>query len=172
MPASLSEIERIIFLKQVTFFQNMTNEQLKVLASICEEEFIPKDSTVFKEGEPGGVVYVVIHGRVAIEREGERKNSVVRLTTMDALTSFGEMSLFDNSPRSASAVTIEDTMLLKLRVDPLVALIRQYPDMSLELIKVLSQRIREANDQITHLTRPKPRQLHQLYDKLEDLGKE
>jgi len=81
------------------------------------------------------------------------------------------MSLFDNIPRSTSALTMEDTVLLKLRVEPLIALMRQYPDMSLELIKILSQRIREANDQIMRLTRPKPRQLDQLYDKLEDSDK-
>jgi CRP-like cAMP-binding protein len=45
-----------------------------------------------------------------------------------------------------------------------MALMRKYPYMSLELIKILSQRIREANDQIIRLTRPKPRQLEQLYE--------
>jgi CRP/FNR family transcriptional regulator, cyclic AMP receptor protein len=171
MIASLSLDERVIFLKQVIFFQSMPNELLKVLASICEEEFIPKGTTVFKEGDSGGVVYIVVNGLVAIEREGARKNSVVRLATMDTRSSFGDMSLFDDSPRSTSAITTEDTTLLKLRVEPLVALMRQYPDMSLELIKILSQRIREANDQITRLTRSRPRQLDQLYEKLEDSDK-
>ena len=50
-----------------------------------------------------------------------------------------------------------------------MALIRQHPDMSLELIKVLSTRLREANDHITRLTRSKPRQLQKLYDKLDDI---
>ena len=171
MITTLSVFERITFLKQVAFFQGMTNDQLKNLASICEEDFIPKGINVFKEGEPGGVLFIVVHGRVAIEREGERKNSVVRLATMNMRASFGEMSLFDNSPRSTSALTIEDTKFLKLRVEPVVTLMRQYPDMAIELIKVLSQRIREANDQITHLTRSMPRQLRQLYDKLEDSDK-
>jgi CRP/FNR family transcriptional regulator, cyclic AMP receptor protein len=171
MTASLSVDERVLFLKQVIFFQSMTLEQLKVLASVCEEEFTPKGTIVFKEGDPGGVVYVVVDGRVAIERNGTRQNSVVRLATMETRSPFGDMSLFDNSPRSTSALTMEDTVLLKLRVEPLIALMRQYPDMSLELIKILSQRIREANDQIIRLTRPKPRQLDQLYDKLEDSDK-
>jgi CRP/FNR family transcriptional regulator, cyclic AMP receptor protein len=169
MTGSLSVGERIEYLKQVTFFQGMTIDQLKELASICEEEFIPKDTSVFKEGEPGGVLYIVVHGRVAIEREGEYKNSVVRLATMDTCSSFGEMSLFDDSLRSTNALTIEDTTFLTLRVESVVALMRQYPDMLLELIKILSQRIRDANEEITRLTRSKPRQLHQLYDKLENL---
>jgi CRP/FNR family transcriptional regulator, cyclic AMP receptor protein len=168
MAPSLSVIERVIFLKQVPFFQGMTIDQLRVLASICEEEFIPKSISIFIEGEPGGVLYVVVNGRVSIERQAERKGSVVRLATMETHSSFGEMSLFDNSPRSASAVTIDDSLLLKLRVEPLVALMRQHPDMSLQLIKILSLRMREANDQIARLTRAMPRQLHQVYDKLRD----
>ena len=168
MTASLSNIERIIFLKQVNLFQSMTIEQLKALASICEDEHVTQGTLIFKEDDPGGVVYVVIKGRISIERAGDRKGSVVRLTTLEARDSFGEMNLFENSPRSASAVAIEDSLLLKLRAEPFVDLIRQHPDLSLELIKVLSGRIREANDQIAHLTRSMPRQLQSLYDRLEE----
>jgi len=57
MKAILSAIERIIFLKQVTFFQGMTIDQLKVLASICEEELIPKSKTSLKKAHPRGVVH-------------------------------------------------------------------------------------------------------------------
>ena len=168
MTASLSVIERIIFLKQVTLFQSMTIDQLKVLASICEDEYIAQDTVIFKESDPGGVVYVVVTGRVGIEREGDRKGSIVRLATLETRASFGEMNLFENSPRSANAFAIEDSLLLKVRAEPFVALIRQHPDISFELIKVLNVRLREANDQIAHLTRATPRQLQKLYDKLED----
>ena len=168
MTDSLSVIERILFIKQVDFFRGLTIDQLKVLANICEEEFFRKGMHIFREGEPGGVLFIVVNGRVGIEREGERKGSILRLVTLESRSSFGEMNLFDNSPRSASALAIEDTLVLKLRREPLVTLMRQYPDMLLELVKFLSQRIRDANDQIAHLTRAMPRQLHQLYDKLEE----
>jgi len=172
MKAILSAIERIIFLKQVTFFQGMTIDQLKVLASICEEELIPKSKTIFEEGAPGGVLYIVVNGRVAIDRRGERAGAVVRLATMEAYSSFGEMSLFNNYPRSASALTLEDTQVLKLNDKQLVTLMRQYPDMSLELIKVLSLRMRETNDQLARMTRGMSHQMHQVYEKLQDLDEE
>ncbi len=163
----LSTIERVIFLKEVPFFQGMTIEQLKVLAEICEEEFFEQDTQIFEQNDPGGVLYVVVNGRVAIEREAQRKGSVVRLATMDAHSYFGEMSLFDRGPRSAAARTVQDTLTLRLRREPLVALVRQYPDLALELINVLSQRVREANDRIAQLTRSRPRELDKLYDKLD-----
>jgi CRP-like cAMP-binding protein len=152
MPVILSTIERIIFLKQVVFFQNMSIDRLKALADICVEEFIPKNVTIFEEGDPGGVLYIVVNGRVAIERRGEKPRDVVRLATMEAYSSFGEMSLFNNYPRSASVITLDDTLVLKLNDKQLIALLREYPDMALELINVMSKRLRDTNEQLRRTT--------------------
>ena len=163
----LSVIEKIIFLKGVPFFKGMTINQLEVLANVCEEELFAEDAQIFGQGDPGGVMYVVVNGKVGIEREGKRKGSSVRLATYGSHDYFGEMTVFDRSPRSAAAIALQDTLTLSLRREPLVALTRQYPDLSLELISVLSQRLREANDQIGQLTRTRPREIHKLFDKLD-----
>ncbi len=168
MAAILSTIERIIFLKQVTFFQSMPIDRLKALAGICEEEFIPKQTTIFEEGDLGGILYIVVNGRVAIERRGDRKGAIVRLATMEAYSSFGEMSLFNNYPRSASVLTLDDTLVLKVDDRHLMTLLREYPDMALELIKVLSKRMRETNEQFARLTRTMSPQMHRVYEKLQD----
>ena len=162
----LSTIEKVIFLKQVPFFQGMTVEQLRVLASVCEEEFFAADTRLYKEGDPGGVLYVVVNGRVGIEQE-KRKGSFARLSTVDAYSYFGEANLFDTSPRTTTAVAVQDTLTLQLRREPLIALARQYPDLSLELINVLSQRLRETSDHVAELTRTRPRELHKLYDQFD-----
>ncbi len=162
----LSTIERIVFLKKVPFFQGMTIEQLDVLANVCEEILCEEDTRIFEQGDPGGALYVVVNGRIAIERAGRRRGSTVRLATIEANAYFGEMSLFDRGPRSAAAVAVQDTLMLRLRREPLLALLRRYPDLSLELINVLSQRLRDADDRIAKLTRSKPQQLQKLYDKL------
>jgi HEAT repeat protein len=163
----LSIVERLIFLKEVPFFQGMTVSQLEVLANVCEEELFEANAQIFTQGDPGGALYVVVNGQVGIEREGTRKGSVVRLSNLDAHSYFGEMTLFDNSPRSATAIALQDTLTLRLRREPLIALARQYPDLSLELINVLSERLREANDQIAQLTRTRPRELQKLFDKFD-----
>jgi CRP-like cAMP-binding protein len=77
------------------------------------------------------------------------------------------MNLFDNSPRSATAIALQDTLILRLRREPLIALARQYPDLSLELINVLSERLRESNDRIADLTRTRTRELQKFYDKFD-----
>ncbi|MCK6627529.1 MAG: HEAT repeat domain-containing protein [Anaerolineae bacterium] len=162
----LSAIEKIIFLKEVPFFQGMTIDQLKVLANVCEEQLFEEDARIFNAGDPGGALYVVVSGRVGIEQE-KRKGSFARLATIEAHSYFGEMNLFDNSPRSDTAIALQDTLTLRLRREPLIALARQYPDLSLELINVLSQRLREANDRVADLTRTRPRELHKLFDKFD-----
>jgi CRP-like cAMP-binding protein/HEAT repeat protein len=162
----LSTIEKIMFLKEVPFFQGMTVDQLRVLATVCEEGMFSADSQIFVQGDPGGALYVVVSGRIAIEQE-RRKGSFARLATVEAHSYFGEQNLFDNSPRSVSAIALQDTLTLRLRREPLIALARRHPDLSLELINVLSQRLREANDRVAELTRTKPRELHKLYDQYE-----
>lgn len=161
----LSAIEKVIFLKEVPFFQGMTVDQLRVLANVCEEEFFCAGDQLFKEGDRGGVLYVVVSGRVGIEQE-KRKGSSVRLATIEAHSYLGETDFFDNNCRTNSAIAIQDTLTLKLRREPLIALARQHPDLSLELINVLSERLREANNRIADLTRARPRELHKLYDQL------
>jgi CRP/FNR family transcriptional regulator len=83
---------------------------------------------------------------------------------MGAHSYFGETNFFDDSPHTTSAVAIQDTLTLRLRREPLIALARQNPEMSLALINVLSERLRESNDRIAELTRARPRQLNKLFD--------
>jgi CRP-like cAMP-binding protein len=163
--AMLATIERVIFLKEVPFFEGMTVEQLKILAEACEEELVAAEARIFSEGDPGGVLYVVVSGKVALEQE-KRKGSFARLATIEAGSYFGEMNLFDNSPRSTCASAVQDSILLRLDRDPLIALARRYPDLSLALVNVLSVRLRETQDRIAELTRTRPEKLHRLYDQL------
>ena len=143
----------------------MTVEQLRVLANVCEEELFPGGTRLFNEGDPGGVLYVVVSGRVGIEQE-KRKGSFARLATVEARSFLGETDFFDNNRRTNSAIALLDTLTLRLRREPLIALARQHPDLSMELINVLSVRLREANDRIADVTRTHPRELHKLFDQL------
>lgn len=161
----LSTLDRVTLLIDVPFFQGMTVEQLRVLAGACEEEFFPAETRLFDEGDPGGVLYVVVSGRVGVEQE-KRKGSFARITTVETHSYLGEADFFDNNSRTTSAIALQDTLTLRLRREPLLVLTRQYPDLSLELINVLSARLREANDRIADLTKTHAQKLNRLYDRL------
>lgn len=160
----LSTIDRIIFLKEVPFFQGMTIDQLKILANLCEEKFFPRDARIFNNGDAGGVLYVVVNGRVGIEQE-KRAGSFARLADVEAYSYFGEVNFFDNSPHSTSAIAVRDTLLLQLRREPMIELARQNPNIALELLAALSARLRESNERLGELSRAQPRQLDKLFDK-------
>jgi CRP-like cAMP-binding protein len=163
----LSTIERIIFLNEATFFQGMTVDRLKALATICEEALFPEDAAIFNQGDPGGAMYVVVSGSVSIEEEGQDNGSTVPLATIDPFACFGEMSLFDNCPRSVTARANQDTMALRLRYEPLVALVRRHPDLGIKLINVLSQRLRDANDKIAQSSRSRSHDTQKLTNQCE-----
>jgi HEAT repeat protein len=162
----LALVEKIMLLKEVPFFQGMSIDQLKVLAAVCTEELYAAEQQIYAQGDAGGALYVVVSGRVALEQE-RRRGSFARLNTIEPLSSFGEMNLFDGSARGTAAIALQDSLVLRLGREPLIALARQYPELSLELINVLSASLRTAHERIAELTRTKPRELHKLYDQFE-----
>jgi HEAT repeat protein len=148
----LSIVERMIFLKKVSFFQGVAVDQLKVLASICEEELFSTDDIIFREGERGDSLHVVVNGAVGIGIFSKSSDNFTELAVYRANSAFGEMTLFDHSPRSASAVAKSDVLLLKLRSEPLLALMYQDPDLSIELLRSMSNNLRNANSRIASLS--------------------
>lgn len=162
----LSSIERMIFLKEVPFFQQLAVEQLRILVAVCEEQEAAADQRIIYQGEPGGTLYIIVAGQVGIERERET-GSVARVATLNRYNYFGEVSLFDGGAYGASAFALQPTRMLTLNRIPLVALIRQYPDLGLVILSELSQRLQQAHRRITELTRVQPGQLVQLFDQLE-----
>jgi HEAT repeat protein len=162
----LSAVEKVVFLKGVPFFQGMTVNQLKVLANVCDEELFAENTVIYDEGSPGGKLYVIVSGKVGIERLNKATKKSARISTLETRSYFGEATLFDNSPATTTALALSETLTLRLRYEPLVALMQEYPELSLELIKVLSQRLRETGEQVAALSRTMSRDLHQVYDKL------
>ncbi|MBU6335002.1 MAG: cyclic nucleotide-binding domain-containing protein [Chloroflexi bacterium] len=162
----LSGIERMILLRDVPFFHNMTVEQLVILSGACDELAVAADDAVYAQGSPGGAVYVIVAGRIALEQE-QRRGSSARIATLDAGGFFGEADLFDDAPRAMTALAIQPARLLRLRREPLLALMRRHPELSLTIIDVLSQRLRAADERIAELAPRRPRQLHQVFDRLE-----
>lgn len=161
----LSIVQRIIILKEISFFHSISINQLEMLAKVCEQKKYTKDARIFKKGDPGGVLYILVDGEVGIEQE-KRVGSAL-LATIEKGSYFGEMSLFDNSPRSASATAMKDCFVLELNRAPIITLTMQNPDLALELINMLSQRIRETSDKIADAARSRPRELHKLYDQFD-----
>ncbi len=147
----LSIVERMIMLKQIYLFESIPVDQLRVLASICDEEFITQNTILFREGDPGGKLYVVVEGVVKIGVLDNGGNHFTQLARYEGISAFGELTLFENSTRSATAMAETDAVLLGIRNEAIIVLIREHPDLSISLLGTLSNYLRTANNRVAEL---------------------
>jgi CRP/FNR family transcriptional regulator, cyclic AMP receptor protein len=100
---------------------------------------IPSGTTIFQEGDSGRSMFAIKRGRVAIMVGGN---------TVDVLSEeelFGEMALLDQATRAATVVTLEETELVEIDEAQFFILVRQNPPFALQLLKLLSERLRRAD---------------------------
>ncbi len=110
----------------------------------------PPDSVVFKEGEAGREMFVIVDGEVEI-RKSTSKESAKTLIELKKGDIFGEMSLIERKPRSATAVTTRTTQLLCITEELFDTVLQNNPDFSRKIIRVLSERLRRSNTIIKNI---------------------
>jgi CRP-like cAMP-binding protein len=108
-----------------------------------------KGDVLFREGEPGKEMYVIQAGKVNITKTVRDTEKI--LATLGAGEFLGEMAILNNKPRSAGAVVAEDAKLLVIDPKTFEAMIRGNVEIAVRLIKKLSDRLQEADEQIENL---------------------
>jgi HEAT repeat protein len=138
-----SLMERLVFLRGVTLFSNLSLDQLEAVERITREEPYVEGERVVQEGDPGEDLYLVMEGELEVWRHFE-SSAATRLNTLGPGSYFGEMSIFDNKPRSASVVTRSRSRVLVLEGERLRDLILEQPEIAFEMFRVLTARVRAA----------------------------
>jgi len=105
---NLTTIEKVIFLKSVDIFEHATVEQLGRIAGLTEEVHFEPGEIIFKEGEPGDALYLLLSGQVFIEKNGHI------LREMKEREAFGSLEVLDFHPRAITARAIDRVRALKL----------------------------------------------------------
>ena len=141
----LSLIEKAIALKKIYIFEDLTAEQLHLVAGACEETIARKNEIILREGDATETLRLIISGEVEIVKNFETPNPK-KLAVLVQGEYFGEMNLFDNEPHSATAIALDECYLLLIRKERMVEIIELYPEIALEIIKVFSKRLRKANE--------------------------
>lgn len=146
----------------------------KMEKSIKEKEY-SKGETIFKEGDPGDAFYIIKSGAIEILKGDPSGNKQVRLAVRGEGDFFGEMSLLEDSPRFAHARAVRDSVVLEISRADFKNLISKNPAMAMEVMGVLSSRIREADLQMIRDLEQKNEQLEktnrQLIDTTQKLQK-
>ena len=136
--------DRILMLKAAPAFSSVYTEDLRVVASELEEEVCFAGERVFDINEPSDRMYIIESGKIGISIDTDPKAKTF-IATLGPKECFGEMGLFDDSPRSATAHVLEDSTLLALEKAKLRALLLRYPELALGMLRGLSLRLREVN---------------------------
>lgn len=142
-------------LRAVPFFRELTQAELELLVALGRVVAYPKDMVVFREGDTGEALYVLISGAVRIVKDAPEVWDGT-MAYVEAGGCFGEMALVDDFPRSATAITQEDCTILFLGRDALLDLFRQEPVVGRKILaefcRSLSLRLRQASDRIIALS--------------------
>lgn len=142
-------------LGKIHLFRGLAPRGLERIAAIAGEETHEKGNLVFREGELGDKLYFILEGKVRISRNlaGMGEEALAVLSPGDA---FGEMSLIDDTPRSADAHVHERCRLLVITREAFEDLLFIHKDLAYEIlwnfIKILSGRLREANDKMAFMS--------------------
>lgn len=135
----LTSVDRLLFVRGVPIFKELRDDFLVRLASVMDELSFPANHTIFTQGQEGRSLYIVLSGKVRIHL-GEQD-----LAQLEQGACFGEMSLFDAETRSASVTTLETCDCLMLTQQQLYDAIEENPGIAVNIIRILSRRIREFN---------------------------
>ena len=139
-------------LKGVELFSELSEEQIGMLADLVVSQKFNRDETVVLEGDDSvQALYLIASGSVQVYMTGVDGRETI-LSFLERGDFFGEMSLIDGEPRSASVRTVTDAQMLIIHRESFLQLIRQSPEIAMGLLSELSKRLRKANRQIGSLS--------------------
>jgi CRP/FNR family transcriptional regulator, cyclic AMP receptor protein len=132
-------IEKVLLLRNSDIFKTCKEVDLIDIASICTEKSFDKGVTIFKKGDHGNCMYFIHTGQVSIH-DGDHQ-----LAKLSENEIFGELSLLDSEPRSASITTLSDCTLLKIEQELFYDVVATNTDILKGIMRTLCRRLREQD---------------------------
>lgn len=138
-------------LGEIPLFRGVPIERLKRLNEVMHRKTVPAGTNMITAEQPGEVVYILLEGTVKILIEQVDGREVI-LAFLGAGDTVGEMSLVDSSGRSANVMTMEKCTFLWMDRNTFQDCLRNVPEFTQNLVRLLSGRLRMANEQIQSLS--------------------
>jgi CRP-like cAMP-binding protein len=133
----LLTIEKVLILKSVGVFSDISERGLVDAAMVLEELRADKGQVIFDKGDTGNSLYIVVEGAVRVH-DGEKN-----IATLGPGEVFGELAALDPEPRMASVTVAEPSLLLRMNHADLDELIAEHPEVAIGIIRVLCRRLRK-----------------------------
>ena len=137
-------------LRRAPLFASLDDEAFAALTEEITEVDLSRGATLFYEGDPGDQLYFIVSGKMKLGRTAsDGRENLVAVTGPGEI--FGEMALFDPSPRSTSATAVSETRLAGLKHENLRKVIQRSPEVSAQLLQALARRLRRTNENLADL---------------------
>lgn len=137
-------------LERFQLFSELGSEQVAMLTDHGVARTYPKNAVLVNEGDLSEALYVILEGKVKVFASDESGKEVI-LDMMEAGEFFGELSLLDESPRSASVMTMEPTRCLVVSRADFNDCLGKHPEVALSLIRILARRVRVLTENVKSL---------------------
>jgi len=157
---------KLWYLKHINLFSALTLPELQEMDRITRMQEVKKRQPIYLPGDPANTVYLLKKGRVKISSTAPSGKEV----TFDILEPgeiFGELEVLEGSPRETLAETLDDALICAIRREDFDRYLRQHPDMTLKLTKLIGLRLRKIHNRVEDLVfRAVPARLAHLLQKL------
>lgn len=149
MPAKNEAIDESI-VRKAPIFQGLDEAAANTLRASMSPVKLRKGQSLFKEGDDGDILYIVTSGKIKLGTKSQdgRENLLMILGPGEM---FGDLSLFDAGPRTATATAVTESKLLLLGQEKVIPWIKEHPEVSLHLLARLASRLRRTNEVVGDL---------------------
>lgn len=143
------EVDILKLLADTPVFHDLSHRELKMVKKIVKIKNYKKDEIIFRKSDPGLGMHIIYKGSVEITVKKDNKE-VVTLAELGEKNFFGDVSLLDESLRSANAIAREDTILVELYRPDFLDMLHTKPKTGVKMLyslsKIIVQRLRRTND--------------------------
>jgi HEAT repeat protein len=147
----LTMLDKVIFLKQVSLFSDISVDELGLIAGITQEEVYPDQTFLLRQGETNSGMYLIVEGNVELSSVSS-SGLESTIGVLGPKQSFGETTALDQAKSSITAqVIFDEVRVLSLRGDNLERLMRLYPEIGIGLLHASSARVRLLESMLTKM---------------------
>jgi len=141
---TVSILERILLLREIPIFADLSPEDLKLMAEIAREEWYPQNTVIFHQGDEGNMMFVIVEGQLQVLRIADGIEQVLAQRSSGDFV--GEMAIIESTQRSATLRTQTDVRVLAIDGETFKGILRERPDVSFAVLRSISRRLREMTD--------------------------
>ncbi len=138
----LTTLEKTILLKSVPLFSDIAAEELSRVAQIADEQTFKARAAICRDGDNGDCLYVIVNGSVQIQKRG------LELAVLTRAHCFGEMAVLDSSPRSADAIALDDTEVLRVGQEQFLETMQSNSHIMQSVVRMLLSRLRLMDEHL------------------------